>query len=513
MEQVEGLTAEHGTSKPQLERITPADIKPVVPEDGGSVFILQRNAKDKDNRDLPKESPLFGALDEGEAEVTEAWSKDYFDQIFKGLTPEERAKIDILIVAGNASLSMPSGKNSPHKRSVETAEHILAGIKASMTEYGVNPNQLLNRTGKPMELTSGGLLDLKILDESPDFVKFLLDKYGDTKDFWVAYEEDRHKDIREQMGAEGPEDIADRVASYMATLDNAMKLYHQNHPGRKVIVLANSQYDSISPTLKKYVTGQPMETYLPVDYRGGVVFEVGEDGRMSAIVQEHKYDVSFGQSFEGQTVAQKEISFADLKLEPMDPAKIEEVVNKYAEKHVQYKNGAIIFVGSGGGKSTICREQTQNSEGKTDLVDADLLYRETGAHPLQPGIFPLRPLPWWDMGDEVIHEVEKRCALVNEAMVKKGLWALTTSFTPEDPYVPSNTVVVILPWEEHKRRMILKFRGQFYDGGAKATDEGFALVQSHRKWAEEVAKEKNIPIVDSIEGAINLVRSRETNNS
>lgn len=201
----------------------------------------------------------------------------------------------------------------------------------------------------------------------------------------------------------------------------------------------------------------------------------------------------------------------NLNLEPMDTALVEKVVDKYAQKHIRHQHGAYIFIGSGGGKSTTCRNQVPGSDGKTDLVDADLLYRETGAHPCQPGVIPLRPLPWWDMGDDVIHEVERRCGLVNAAMVKRGLWALTTSFTPDDEFLPA--AVVILPWEEHKRRIIEKSGGSFYDGGAKANDEGFSLVLEHRRWAEKIAKEKNIPIVDSITAAIDLVRSREAGKS
>ncbi len=197
-----------------------------------------------------------------------------------------------------------------------------------------------------------------------------------------------------------------------------------------------------------------------------------------------------------------------LDLESLDIQKVHEVVDSYSEKHIRHKHGAIIFVGSGGGKSTTCRNQIPNEEGKTDFVDADLVYRETGAHPCQPEVVPLRPLPWWDMGDQVIHEVEERCGIVNAAMIEQGLWALTTSFTPDDEYMPA--AIVLLPWEEHKRRIIEKTQGEHYDGGAKATDEGFSLVLGHRKWAERVAKEKNIPIVDSIEAAINLVRSLET---
>mgnify|MGYP001577558490 CR=1 FL=1 len=201
----------------------------------------------------------------------------------------------------------------------------------------------------------------------------------------------------------------------------------------------------------------------------------------------------------------------NLTLEPMDTARIEKVVDEYTQKHIRHHHGAIIFVGSGGGKSTTCRSQIPDNEGKTDLVDADLIYRETGAHPCQPGVVPLRPLPWWDMGDEVIHEVELRCGEVNTAMVEHGLWTLTTSFTPDDKYLPA--VIVILPWEEHKKRIIEKSGGNLYDGGAQATDTGFSLVLSHRQWAENVAKEKNIPIVDSIDAAVSLVRSREANNS
>lgn len=198
-----------------------------------------------------------------------------------------------------------------------------------------------------------------------------------------------------------------------------------------------------------------------------------------------------------------------MKLKPLDPKKIENIVRVYEDTHVRHKRGAIIFVGSGGGKSTTYRNQVPNTEGKVDLVDADLVYRETEAHPVEPGTIPPRPLPWWDMGLEVIQEVEKRCGVVNQVMVDHGLWALTTSFDPDDSYVPHHLVIVILPWEEHKRRIIEKSGGQHYDGGAKATDAGFELAKQHREWAERVAKEKKIPIVNSIEAAIELVKSRE----
>ncbi|MDO8503181.1 MAG: hypothetical protein Q7S60_00675 [bacterium] len=517
MENGEGLVPDNTVSKPRLERITPEDIKPVVPEDGGSVFVLGINASDRANRKLGVDSPLFGQLDEGQAEATKAQYKSFFDGVFKDLTPEDRAKVDILVLAGNASLRMPGGIKNPHKRSMETSEHILAGAQTSMAEHGVNPSQLLNKPDeqgkvKPIEITSGKLLDLKMFDESPEFVNFLLEKYPDPKEFWTAYEEDTHKDVRERMGAEGPNDIADRVGDYMATLDNAMKRYHHIHPGRKAVVILNTQYDSAAPAIKKFVSEQPMEDFVEIEKRGGVVLEVGADGRMSANIQGNEYPVSFSKLpkivDKGPSPEKTAEVLAKLKSEPLDPAKIEEVVNKYAEKHVQHKKGALIFAGSGSGKSTTVRGQAPDSEGKTDLVDADFIYKELGAHPMKPG--GKDPEEWWHMSDEVIDLVEKRCAQINQVMIDKGLWALSTSFTPDDPYVPSDVVVVLLPWEEQQRRIIEKAKSDFYDGGAKATVAGFTTAKNHREWAERVAKEKNIPVVDSIEGALDLVRSRES---
>lgn len=199
----------------------------------------------------------------------------------------------------------------------------------------------------------------------------------------------------------------------------------------------------------------------------------------------------------------------DLDLtQPIDPAKIDEVLNRYAQKHVIHKNGAIIFAGSGAGKSTYCRTyDTPNAEGKINFIDEDLVYRETGAHPCIPGTSPLKPMPWWTWGNEAIGLVEKRCDQVNKALVDKGLWAFTTSFTPKAECQPA--AIVLLPWEEHKKRIIEKFNSEHFDGGAKPDESGFKLVLGHRAWTKKVAIENNIPVVDSIDKAVEIVKSLE----
>ncbi len=197
----------------------------------------------------------------------------------------------------------------------------------------------------------------------------------------------------------------------------------------------------------------------------------------------------------------------DIKLKPLDPIKIDDVLDRYIQKHIIHKQGAIIFVGSGGGKSTFCRNQIPNSDRKTDFIDEDLVYRETDAHPCEIGSSPLKPLPWWTWGGEKIDQIELRCDQVNKALVDKGLWALTTSFTQEAECQPD--CIVLLPWEEHKKRIIEKYESGHYDGGAKPDEAGFQQVFNHRKWTEEVALENNIPIFDSIEKAVEFIKSRK----
>jgi len=205
----------------------------------------------------------------------------------------------------------------------------------------------------------------------------------------------------------------------------------------------------------------------------------------------------------------KVIDTSEFHLDPLDPQKVEGVLKDYETRHVKHKHGGLIFVGSGGGKSTFCRAQIADSQGKTDFIDADLVYRLTNAHPCKPGVLPLSPLPWWHMGLEVVIDIEKRCGIVNQAMIDHGLWAMTTSFDPDDTYLPEGLIIVMLPWEEHKNRIIEKSNGPHYDGGAKPTEAGFALVMDHRNWTERVAKEKGIQIVDSIDQAVNILRLRE----
>lgn len=288
---------------PRIEKITLNDLKVEIPEVNGSVIILQRNAKDKVNRTLG-DTEKVGALDEGEAEKTKQEAKAYFDQVFQGLAPEERAQVDILVVASDASLNTPmAGVSSLHQRGMETAREVLAGAKASMVEFGVNSDQLLNiyaNEGQPVPTAE--LIDLRMMTESPKFVQTMVEKHGSGQQFWSKYETDTDRDIREELKAEGPLEIANRLGDYMKLIAATAREYHAANPGRRLIVWADSHYDSISPFLKKYVAkmDEPtfLDVYLPVDYRAGIAIKVGASGETTTQLQGQR--ISLDLAFSGE---------------------------------------------------------------------------------------------------------------------------------------------------------------------------------------------------------------------
>lgn len=171
--------------KSKFEKITIADLAPKTPEPGGSIIVLQCNARDKNNRKLPAGHPDFGTLDQGEDIKTKDQARNFFNQVFASLEPAEKGTVDILVVASNANLITPEGKNSPHKRGLETAVHVLTGAREAMAANTISENQLLNKTGRPIEIDapSGRLKDLHMLEDSPEFVRFMVENTALAKSF------------------------------------------------------------------------------------------------------------------------------------------------------------------------------------------------------------------------------------------------------------------------------------------------------------------------------------------
>lgn len=254
------------------------DIHPEIAERGETVLVLQVNARD--DRKNP-ESPEFGQLIPEAAEKAKSQAKKFFEDVFKGLEETERNKVTILVITSDAELKMPGETNSPHKRAFETGEKVIAGIKEAMSEAEVETQRLLNNSpeigDKPM--TMGSLVDLTMWEESPEFVKFLIEKYGDTKKLWQQYEADVHEKERLEMGAEGPIEIALRTREALTDITQGVaREYHEHHPDQRLYIWVIGQYDNLAPAINGYVyQADPTKLYTPMEKGGGITIRINRD--------------------------------------------------------------------------------------------------------------------------------------------------------------------------------------------------------------------------------------------
>jgi len=285
------MNIENMPSEPKIEKITEADIRPEVPNLDETTLVLQCNIRDI--RD-PKSPLEMGSLLPEAAESARLKARGFFDKIIGSLKLKERNTIDFLIVASDTELITPMEEiKSDHKRALETADVVMEALKESMAAFSIERSQLLNRTERPVKLSSGRLQDLKMLKDSPEFVNFLKEKYGIGKEFWIAYEDDVERETREKMEAEGPDEISKRVDNYIRTVAKAIKLYHEKHPGRRVVVWAVSHYDAISPYIKSVIGRMKKTDYLPVDKGAGITIKVGKDLKATSTIQGNEYDFNF----------------------------------------------------------------------------------------------------------------------------------------------------------------------------------------------------------------------------
>lgn len=263
-----------------------ADIRPGHIEIGGTELILQRHGKYERDTSLEK----AGSLTPEAAAAERSAAEEYFRTLFAGMSEDERATVDIMFVASDTSY------HGAGKRSYETALIAQEAARTVLGEYGLSEDQIINFSqglwGEGAPRPMANLREPNMFSNSPDFVKFLQDKYGDLGlDFWVAFEEDTEREVREKMGAEGPDQIADRMAKSVRVLARYAENYHRNKPGRRLIIWAATHYDTISPFIKREVFGVGKEAQLLVDYGAGVTIDISPGGSATTELGEKTYQV------------------------------------------------------------------------------------------------------------------------------------------------------------------------------------------------------------------------------
>lgn len=279
-----GVEAEKAVEFPT--KIEKSDIQAHPIDPGETEIVLLRHGAYVRDRENPK----AGSLTE-ESEVAEkAKATEYFESLLAQLPEEERSKVDVLVVASDTQY-FEGGR-----RSYETATLGQQAAQEVFERNGVSVSNIINSTGqlkgeggpRPMPR----LREPKFLTESPDFLDFMLNKYGGINlDFWVAFETDTEKETRLAMGAEGPDDIADRTAFTVRALARYAEAYHKANPDRRLVIWGATHYDTISPFVKRDIFKIGKERQLLVDYGAGIVIDIDSDGLAKTDIGGKEYPV------------------------------------------------------------------------------------------------------------------------------------------------------------------------------------------------------------------------------
>lgn len=278
--------------KMPIEKIMGSDISREAPKEGETEIIIQRHEKYIQDENSDKS----GSLEPESSQRAYEQTKEIFSNKIDSIPEEERDKIKILIVGSNTKYK---GKGM---RSMETSDVVARAVWETLSKRGLNQDQLLNmsdrfkgeRVREEEEMQAP-----RMFDDSPEFVDFLLEKYGGeggelTQKFWQAFEEDWEGDKRREMGAEGVEDIESRFANYIDVLSRFSRMYHKKHPGERLLIWTVSHYDTVSPYVKSRVLNldNPEKHYLPVDFGGGVSISIDSKQERSSTIRGVEYEIA-----------------------------------------------------------------------------------------------------------------------------------------------------------------------------------------------------------------------------
>lgn len=233
-----------------------------------------------------EEKQMLGHLTEEGKEITRQTARERVERILGA----DASTVDFLVLA---SPTHWLGRPEFGQRAVETGQIIAEEIAAILEEKGLSQDQLLQLKGK----TERGTLrqEDKIresdLFEVPEFANFMRREYkGQGRPFWDAVNADTHRDIRERLGAEGPQDVASRVNLSINALARFGRHYEQANPGRKLAVFAVSHSEDLEPYAQRVLGVTPSE-FTPT-YNQSIEVTVDKDGNAVALVGDKHYPVS-----------------------------------------------------------------------------------------------------------------------------------------------------------------------------------------------------------------------------
>ena len=264
---------------PPVEKLERKETRLELPSVGGTFIGILRNGDDfrGNPKQMAEAEKVPGGIEIGKlmpsaAAEARTFSEQQLESLLANLTAEEKAQVDIIVVASDAKLGSLATKDgstpAPHQRCVETGKSVLEGIQSAMEKSGLASTQLLNfKFHKETPVTEGAqplvlhdIEDIQMRPRTEEYFAFLKEQGKETgTNMWVAYETDVYKEKREEMGVEGPEEISKRMQAFIERAEKLASGQHQRSPGRRLLALAIAPRDVVGPWLNIQVSGLPAE--------------------------------------------------------------------------------------------------------------------------------------------------------------------------------------------------------------------------------------------------------------
>lgn len=266
-------------------------IAPEIPRNGWeTLIVLQRHGRydsrrPKDGINLSEEEKAYGHLtEEGKLEA-----KKRADERIEAALSQDHQNTDFLIVN---SPTYWLDNEQLGQRAKATAEIIAGEIIDTLQERSLSGEQFLNHSDRFRGKLSrpDPRIGEALMFQVPEFANFLRKEYGGQgPDFWANYNRDTHRETREQLGAEGPAEIADRISQSVNVVARFARGYHHQHPDRKLVVWMVTHGDGLEPYLQRALH-VPEEAFT-AGYNEGIGIAIDPEGNAKTKIKGVDYQV------------------------------------------------------------------------------------------------------------------------------------------------------------------------------------------------------------------------------
>lgn len=222
-------------------------------------------------------------------EDSKAYQEKLVGEFIDGLEGQDLDNIFFLFVASNTINS-----NSDQKRCVDTTNIAMNLIQSFLESKGIKRSHIINlddalNYNEQVKQTSK-FSEPSMFVDGTGYLEFLKRQNdGMNRQFWIDFEEDKYKNERESMNAEGPDEIVARGVHYLDVIQRFANQFHEKRPNSKLIVWCGTHYDLISPLAKQTIFGYEKSDVINVDYCGGISFGIDKSNNVVANVNGHYY--------------------------------------------------------------------------------------------------------------------------------------------------------------------------------------------------------------------------------